>query len=128
MSSDINTTDTSPEVADVMGMKPNTYCMLMHLSQLLNCCPPFGIIVPIVLWALGKDKNAQIDQHGKIVLNWIISAFIYGMVSAILTIVFVGILCLIVLCCLAIVFPIIGAVKANDGVAWKYPLSITFFK
>ena len=33
--------------------------------------------------------------------------------------VFLGLLCLI--------FPIIGAIKANDGEVWPYPLSIRFF-
>ncbi|MFV0391752.1 MAG: DUF4870 domain-containing protein [Paludibacteraceae bacterium] len=27
-----------------------------------------------------------------------------------------------------IIFTIIGALKANDGVVWNYPLSIKFFK
>ena len=110
-------------------MQPNTYCMLLHLSQLLNCCiPPFGFIVPIVLWAIGKDKSVQVDQHGKITLNWIISCFLYWMVTAVLCLVFIGILIIPILLVLTLVFPIIGAVKANGGTAWSYPLSIPFFK
>jgi uncharacterized Tic20 family protein len=27
-----------------------------------------------------------------------------------------------------VIFPIIGGLKANEGTAWKYPLSIEFFK
>jgi uncharacterized Tic20 family protein len=26
-----------------------------------------------------------------------------------------------------VIFPIIGAVKCNQGILWKYPLSIEFF-
>ncbi|MDR0327753.1 MAG: DUF4870 domain-containing protein, partial [Planctomycetaceae bacterium] len=49
-------------------MNSHTYCMLLHLSQLLNCIIPFaGIVVPIVLWAINKDKSTEVDQHGKIV-------------------------------------------------------------
>ena len=120
---------TSNGTTEVLGMQPNTYCMLLHLSQLLNCCvPPCGIIAPIVMWAIGKDKNVQIDQHGKIALNWIISCFIYWIITAVLCVVLIGFLLVPVLLVLTIVFPIIGAVKANDGVAWKYPLCIPFFK
>jgi uncharacterized Tic20 family protein len=136
-----------------MGMKPDTYCMLLHLSQLLNVCvPSCGIIVPIVLWALGKDKSAQIDQHGKIVMNWQISLFIYTIlffvvVTAItflsffaslsvfgdpvvlpIVILFLTTPISLLLWAIAITFSIIGAVKANGGIAWKYPLSITFFR
>jgi len=130
MSSEINIPATPPEAADVMGMKPNTYCMLLHLSQLLNFCPtpPCGIIIPIVLWALGKDKNAQVDQHGKIVVNWIISCFIYLLVGGLSCLIFIGFVLIPVLLILMIVFPVIGAVKANEGITWVYPLSIPFFR
>ncbi|RZK21231.1 MAG: DUF4870 domain-containing protein, partial [Hymenobacter sp.] len=28
---------------------------------------------------------------------------------------------------LALIFPIIGAIKANEGVLWNYPLTFRFF-
>jgi len=108
-------------------MKLNTYCMLIHLSQLLHFSGVGGFVVPIVLWALGKDKNPQVDQHGKIVLNWLLSSVIYGLVCIPLFFLLIGFLLLPVLGILMIVFPIIGAVKANEGTVWKYPLSIPFF-
>ena len=40
----------------------------------------------------------------------------------------VGFLLLPVLAVLGIVFPIIGAVKANNGEFWEYPLTIKFLK
>ena len=113
----------------LFGMRPNTYCMLIHLSQFSTFIVPlFGIIVPILLWLLNKDKNPMVDQHGKIVLNWMLSVIIYTIASILLTIVVIGIIPLIALVITGIVFPIIGAIKANDGIVWKYPLSIPFFK
>jgi uncharacterized Tic20 family protein len=127
--SDTNTPEISTEVTEVMGMKSDTYCMLLHLSQLLSLFTAIGgIIVPIVMWAIAKDKSPLVDQHGKIVLNWIISVVIYGVAAVLLCLVFVGFLLIPVLVVLAIVFPIIGAVKANEGVVWRYPFSIPFFK
>jgi uncharacterized Tic20 family protein len=46
----------------------------------------------------------------------------------ILILAIIGIPLLIALMVLMVVFPIIGAVKANDGKVWKYPLSIPFLK
>jgi uncharacterized Tic20 family protein len=113
----------------LFGMKPNTYCMLLHLSQLLSfILPGLGLAVPIVLWAIHKDMEPLIDRHGKIVLNWILSAFIYFAVGVILLLIGNSVVILVVLAILALVFPIIGGVKANDGIEWKYPLSIPFFK
>jgi len=127
-----NFSETNGGEADVMGMKPNTYCMLLHLSQLLSCfsasVPFLGLIAPIVLWAIAKDKSAQVDQHGKIAMNWQISYLIYFAASTILIGAIIGIILLPVVIVLGVVFPIIGAVKANEGTVWKYPLSIPFFK
>ena len=33
-----------------------------------------------------------------------------------------------VLTIIAIVFPILGGLKARDGILWKYPITITFLK
>ena len=59
-------------------------------------------------------------------MNWIISEVIYGVLFVLLAFVFIGFPLLIVLGILGVVFPIIGGIKANDGEAWKYPLSIRF--
>ncbi|MDR1480325.1 MAG: DUF4870 domain-containing protein [Planctomycetaceae bacterium] len=100
--------------------------MLIHLSQLLSFSG-LGVIVPIVLWAIQKDNEPLVDRHGKIVLNWMISMIIYLAVSAVLIVILVGFVALVILGVLAIVFPIIGGVKANSGIEWQYPLSIKFF-
>jgi uncharacterized Tic20 family protein len=105
------------------------WAMFLHLSQLASFVVPLaGLVVPILIWQIKKAELPGIDVHGKIVVNWIISAVLYGFVSCILVFVLVGIPLLVILVILAIVFPIIGGVKANDGEAWKYPLSIPFFK
>ncbi len=111
------------------GMPLNTYCMLLHLSQLTSIIAPgLGFILPIVMWATNKDKNEQINLHGKVTVNWLISLFIYSIVCSILVFVFVGIIGLIVLAVLNFIFAIIAAIKANEGQVWVYPLSIQFLK
>lgn len=111
------------------GMEEKSYLMLMHLSQLAGFVFPFGgIILPIIMWATNKDQSPEIDRHGKSILNWIISAFIYAIVSVILIFVVVGVFALVALGIIGIVFSVIGAVKANEGELWIYPLSIKFFK
>ncbi len=61
-------------------------------------------------------------------VNWIISEVIYFLVSFILCFIFVGFLLLFALAIVAVIFPIIGGIKANDGEVWKYPLAIPFLK
>jgi uncharacterized protein len=103
--------------------------MFLHLSQLAGLIVPFaGIVVPIVIWQTQKDKIPALDAHGKMVTNWMISALIYSAVSVILMFVLVGFLTMLAVIIMAIVFPIIGAVKANNGELWEYPLTIKFLK
>jgi uncharacterized Tic20 family protein len=103
--------------------------MFLHLSQLANVVIPMaGIIIPIVLWQTKKDEMPALDAHGKMVTNWIISSFIYIVVSGILTLVLIGILGLLAVMLMGFIFPIVGAVKANNGELWEYPLTIKFLK
>ncbi len=60
--------------------------------------------------------------------NWIISEILYAIGCSLLIFVLIGFPLLMVLFALAIIFPIIGGIKASSGEAWKYPLSIPFFK
>ncbi len=105
------------------------WAMFLHLSLLAGFIVPFaGLIAPIVIWQIKKTEMPEIDVHGKIVVNWILSALIYGIVSFFLIFLVIGIPMLAALAILSIVFPIIGGIKANNGEVWKYPLSIPFLK
>lgn len=122
---------TQPSVAnpnEVFGIESKTWCMLMHLSQLLTVAGGTGIVIPAVMWVVSKDKNSDADRQGVAILNWIITLLVYLVISAILALAVVGFLGLIVFGILSFVFPIIGAIKAANGEFWEYPMSIRFIK
>lgn len=101
------------------------YAMFIHLSQLAGLIiPGLGWILPLVLWLTRKDQSAFIDENGKIVMNWIISSLIYGVVGTILIFLLIGIPVLIALGICSLIFTILGAIRASEGTAWPYPLSI----
>ena len=105
-----------------------TWTVILHLSQFCGFLVPLaGLIVPIVLWQMKKNESVLIDQHGRIVANWMITAFIAGVVFFMLSFVLIGIPLLIILGVLCVIFPIIGAIKANEGTVWPYPGSYRFF-
>jgi uncharacterized Tic20 family protein len=111
------------------GMEKKVFLMLMHLSQLSGFIIPLaGLILPIIMWATNKDLSKDIDNHGKVILNWIFSSLIYFAVCFVLTFIFIGVIGFFVVGICSIVFAIIGGIKANDGVLWQYPLSIKFYK
>lgn len=110
------------------GMEEKQFLMLMHFSQLAGMViPGAGLVLPIVMWATNKDKSIEVDRHGKVIFNWMISGFIYTICSIILMLVIVGFFAFFALMLLNLIWIIMGGVKANEGVVWHYPLSIRFF-
>lgn len=104
------------------------WATFLHLSLLAGVLVPgAGFVLPIVLWQIKKNELPGIDAHGKVVANWIISALIYGVIGGMLVFVLVGLPLLGILGLLTLIFPIIGAIKANEGELWVYPLSLKVF-
>jgi uncharacterized Tic20 family protein len=118
----------------------------MNLIQIL---PGWGWIIAILMWVMNKDNSPEIDRYGKNVVNWIISFVIFcaaagivnfgiAIIGVVLTImtsapfIFLGHISMgmtaILVMIVGLVFPIIAAVKANNGILWKYPFSYQFFK
>ena len=116
------------QAMDGISSDTNMWGMLLHLSQFCGYVVPLaGLIVPIVLWQIKKNDSEIIDRHGRIIVNWIITEFILGIVFGLLCLVLIGIPLLVALAVAAVVFPIVGGVKANNGEVWPYPCSIAFF-
>jgi uncharacterized protein len=107
----------------------NMWAMLCHLAALAGFVIPFGnVIGPLVIWLIKKDEYQLVDDQGKESINFQISMTIYYIISAILIIVLIGILMLIGLAIFSLVMIIIAMVKANEGVAYRYPMCIRFIK
>ena len=103
------------------------WCMFMHLSQFAGYAIPFaGVIVPIVMWRTRASESEEIDEHGRMIVNAMLSFFCYWITAIILCFVVIGIPLVFVLGIASIAFPIIGAIKADEGVLWRYPLIISF--
>lgn len=103
--------------------------LFLHLSLLIYAFAfPIGAVAPILIWQLKKDDIPGLEAHGKMAANWMISLAIYFAVSFVLAFVLIGFLGFLVFGIMAIVFPIIGAIKANNGELWEYPLTIKFLK
>jgi len=125
----MQTEQTTPQPSPVDTRDQNMWAMLCHLSALAGFIIPFGnIIGPLVIWMIKKDVYPLVDDQGKEALNFQISMTIYYVVAGILILILIGIPLLIGLALFSLVVTIIAMVKASDGVAYRYPLTIRLIK
>jgi uncharacterized Tic20 family protein len=75
-----------------------------------------------------KEEMPMVDEHGKEVINFQISITLWIFIAAIFAFILIGLPFLIILAVLQIVFVIIGAIKADSGELYRYPLTIRFIK
>ena len=109
--------------------RTNQWAMFLHLSLLAGFVVPLaGFVAPILIWQLKKEELPDLEDHGKVVINWMLSQFIYMTVSAILILILIGVPLFIAVVVTGIDFPIVGGIKASEGELWPYPLSIPFLK
>ena len=110
-------------------MKENRQLLVFtHLSQLLDFVTGIGgFIVPLLLWLVKKDEVFDMDRHGKAILNFRISMFLYLLICIPFVLLFgLGLLGFIVVGLFYIIFPIINAVRASNNQQPNYPLIIKF--
>ena len=120
----IDQNDQASEV-NVPKKDENLWGMLCHLSALAGFVIPFGnIIAPLIIWILKKDEFPHVDDQGKESLNFQISITIYFIIGVILVFVAIGIVILPLIALFALIMIIIASIKANDGVKYRYPLTI----
>lgn len=116
------------EVYNNIKREDRTTLVLTHLSQLLDFITGFGgLIVPLIIWITQRDKIVDMDQTGKAILNFQITMILLGLISIPLIIfALLGLVLLGVVILLSLVFPIVNAIKVNNGEEPHYPLSIKF--
>jgi uncharacterized Tic20 family protein len=103
------------------------WAMFCHLGGLGMYVFPFGnVILPLVIWLVKKDEYPLVNDQGKESLNFQLSILIYTLVSIVLAFVVVGFVLLPAVLIFDIVMIIIASIKANEGVAYRYPLTIRF--
>jgi len=100
-----------------------------HISALVGFVIPFGnIIGPLVMWLIKKDTMPFVDDQGKEALNFNITIAIAGVICCILFLILIGYFLMIALVIVWLVFVILAAVKASEGVTYRYPLTLRIIK
>lgn len=122
------TSSNNEKSSELLGMTPSTYAMVMHLSQYAAYVVPLaGVIVPIAMWLYGRDHDEFVNEHGRDLMNFLISYFIYAVVSVVLCLVVIGFALLAILGLIGLIAPIFGAIAASKGQSFRYPVTLKLF-
>jgi len=104
--------------------------MFVHLSLIIGIIIPFfGLIVPIVVWITKKDSDQLATANAKEAINFQITMILWVLVLIGLTIFapIFGLALAVVLGLVALIMPIVAAVKANGGDEYRYPITLHIF-
>ena len=127
--------ESVPQAAPLADVAPvgdeRTWALLGHLSALSTFLIPFGSVIgPLVVWLIKRDTLPFAGDQAKEALNFNITVLIIAVGLVVLTFITFGIGALLtvplglVLFLGWLVLTIIAAINANNGVRYRYPLTL----
>jgi uncharacterized Tic20 family protein len=118
-----------------------TWALFAHLSILAGAAITGGwafsigsFLGPLIIWIVKKDTMPFVNDQAKEALNFAITLAIIGFALLMLTLLSLGIAAILtvplflVVGVTAVILVIVAAVKANEGVAYRYPFTIRLVK
>ncbi len=134
-------TAAPPPPGGTPSAEERQWAMFAHLSALLGGLLTSGwagnigfFVGPLVIWMMKKDTMPFVNDQAKEALNFAITVSIIFLALMILTVMTLGIGALLTVPLMlivgvaALVFVIIAAMKANEGVAYRYPFALRLVK
>lgn len=118
------TFETSSAAPGPIATSDKALMILSHASPLLGV----GLILPFIVWLVKRNEPDPVAAHAVEALNFHLSLLIYTVLLIPLCIIAVGAPLLILLAIASVVLAIIGAVRASEGVLYRYPLTIRMIK
>ena len=119
------TFETSPAMSHTpVATSDKALMILCHLSAFLGA----AFLLPFIVWLVKRHDPDMVGAHAAEALNFHLSLLIYGILLIPFCLIWVGIPVLIAMGIASVVLAIIAAVKAGDGVLYRYPLTIRLVK
>lgn len=123
--------DQSLSEPDAPSKEERNWGLLCHLSSLSGYAVGIGFIVgPLVVWLIKKDDLPFVDDQGKEAVNFNLSLLIYAVIGIVIALVTLGIglIIAIPLWIGIVIVHLVFTIIANNGVAYRYPLSFRLVK
>jgi uncharacterized Tic20 family protein len=99
-------------------------------SVAAHLLPLVGVYIlgALFIWLIKRDEDPFVEFNSREALNFQLSMLIYGLVSALLVIVLIGIVLILAVGIFSFVMAIVAAVKAANGELYRYPLTMRMVK
>jgi uncharacterized protein len=121
--------DSVTEPTGLPTQDERTWGMVAHLAALGFFVVPFGnILGPLVIFLAKREHSAFVGSQAKEALNFNITFVLGALVCFLLLQFSIGILFGAVIFSFWLVMTIIAALKANEGVAYRYPFTVRLVK
>jgi uncharacterized Tic20 family protein len=88
----------------------------------------FYVLGALFIWLIKRDEDPFVEFNSREALNFQLSMLIYGLISALLIIVFIGIVLILAIGIFSFVMAIIAGIKAASGELYSYPLTMRMVK
>ena len=124
--SDFNETFAPPPApGGVASQEDRTIALLTHLSGVV-----LSFIVPLIVWLIHRDKpgRAFLNDQAKEALNFQLTMAIAFLACSVLTLIVIGALLAPLVWLFDLIFCILAGIKANEGVAYRYPFTLRLIK
>ncbi len=134
------TTPATPPAA-TPSQDEKTWALFAHLSVLIGGLVTYGwaasfgsFLGPLIIWLVKRETMPFVADQAKEALNFGITLTIICVALLMLTILSLGVGAILTIPLFllvgiaALVLVIIAAVKANEGVAYRYPLTLRLVK
>lgn len=112
-------------------MDDKTYALVAHFGGALGALVTGGVlgfVGPLIAYLVKGQQSPTVRAHAVAALNfqilWSIIAFVGWLTSCLL----IGFLIAFVALAMQIVLGIVAGLKANEGVLYRYPASVSFIK
>jgi len=129
------------ETTPMPGQDERTWALFAHLSVLIGGLVTYGwaasfgsFLGPLIIWLAKRETMPFVADQAKEALNFGITLTILCVALLMLTILSLGIGAILtiplflLLGVAALVMAIIASIKANEGVAYRYPLTLRLVK
>ena len=133
-------TPPPPPPSGSLSAEERQWGMFGHLSALTGLVTGGlgNFLGPLIIWQMKKETSPFAADEAKEALNFnitlLIVGIVFGIVGALFTVITLGLgAILVVPVALALgvawlAFTVVAAMKANEGVAYRYPLTIRLIK